>query len=263
MKKLMFAIGAVALCGAALAVESSIVGYATSKSVPLQDKKTVGYYIGSVAFEGIGKDSMVAVKDIGTPSAPAVESGDDNCVELQFLNPKGTSYISYYYISDAENEEEELVTAWADKFDAVAEDEYPIGQSFWYMANGEPSSITMPGQVNDSDTVTKDLDIEYRLFGNAWPMALDLTKVTTTVPALESGEEGVLELQVLNAKGTSYITYCYISDAENEKGELVTAWADGSDYAVTEPVAAVGAGAWIRNTAEKPVEGYHKITFNK
>ena len=227
---------------------ANIVGYANGERTVPAD----GYYIGTMAFAGVAKDGMIAVKDIMTTT---VEPGDYDSIgfgapELQILQEDGLTYTRYYYTCDAEDEQGAYVTGWADADDYLATDEYPIGTGFWFWSRGSEGKITFPGQVDGSASTTKDANKGYSLIGNAYPTEIKLTDVICN--NIEPGDYdsigfGAPEIQVLQADGLTYTRYYYTSDAEDSVGAYVTGWADQDDFLAYDAVAPVTAGFWLWN----------------
>ena len=227
---------------------ANIVGYANGERTVPAD----GYYIGTMSFAGVAKDGMIAIKDILTTTA---EPGDYDTIgkgapEMQILDDDGLSYTRYYYTSDAYDEDGNEVTGWADKNDDLAYIEYEIGTAFWYWSRGSESTITFPGQVDESASVTKDANKGYALIGNAYPTAIKLTDVicsNITPGDYDSIGKGAPEIQTLDADGLSYTRYYYTSDAYDKDGNEVTGWADKNDDIAYDAVAPATAGFWLWN----------------
>ena len=79
-------------------------------------------------------------------------------------------------------------------------------------------------------------------------MALDLTKVTGTFPAgvYDTMESAAPFIEVLNADGSTYTFYFFISDAYDKDGNEATGWADGNGDLVYDPVTGASQGFWIK-----------------
>ena len=167
-------------------------------------------------------------------------------LQLQVWN--GTGYTMYYYVNDAYIEaSDEEVTGWADKGGDYTTATIAPGTGYWYKYPEAASSFTLPGQVPGAASISKNVSDAFNLFGNPYPVSLDLSKVTTSVAAPSfSQRTKALQLQVWN--GTGYTMYYYVNDAYIEASdEEVTGWADkGGDY-VGQTTTDVNYGFWVRS----------------
>ena len=253
MKRCMIGFAAAALAATVFGdiASANIVGYASGeRTIPAN-----GYYIGTMSFAGVAKDGMIAIKDVLTTTATP---GDYDTMEtaapqIQILNEDGETYTRYFFTSDAEDEGGAYVTGWADIDDCLATAEYPIGTGFWYWSRGSESTITLPGQVDNSASKTKDANKGYNLIGNAYPTAIKLTDVICsgmTPGDYDTMETAAPQIQFLDANGETYTRYFYTSDAEDEGGAYVTGWADSDDCIAYDAVAPATAGFWLWNRGE-------------
>ena len=227
---------------------ANIVGYANGERTIPAD----GYYIGNMTFAGVGDEGMIAVKDILTTTAVPgdYDTMDSAAPQIQVLDANGSTYTRYYYTSDAYDADGNEVTGWADKNDDIAVDTYPTGTGFWYWSRGSESTITFPGQVDDSASVTKDTNVGYSLLGNPYPTGIKLTSISCTglIPGdYDTMDSAAPQIQLLDANGSTYTRYYYTSDAYDADGNEVTGWADKNDDIVYDAVAPVTAGFWLWN----------------
>ena len=255
MKKLMFAAAVAAgLVAFGEGIESAnTVGY-TTKTLSANS-----WFIANAQFETTGSTAATTtLNDLLATSATAGEydTMEANAPQLQVLNSVG-GYDLYYYISDAYDAGGNTVEGWADGGGDLASFDLGIGIGFWYKAVSA-ATLTFSGQINDSSTFTTSVTAnQFKIIGNPFPIALDLTKMTTSLTPGEydTMEANAPQLQVLNALG-GYDLYYYISDAYDAGGNPTTGWSDGGGDLVTSPIE-VGAGFWIK----APANG--TVTFTK
>lgn len=253
MKKLI-ALAAVATCGAALAVESAnIVGYANSKEIAANT-----FSLGTSPFLAVGAD-VVKVQDMLIPSGvTAVPYSQRTTKALQLQVWNGSNYTMYYYLSDAYVEAtDEEVEGWANGAGDYTDAVIAPGTGYWYKYPTSASSYMLPGQVSDAATITKNVSDAFNLYGNPYPIQLNLTKLSTTVPAAAYSQRTskALQLQVWN--GSNYTMYYYLSDAYDEDADdEIEGWANGAGDYVKNPVADVNYGFWARSLG-----GSGTITF--
>lgn len=242
MKKLMFGL-AIAAVGTAFAVESSnIVGYAKSKEIAANT-----FSLGTTPFTAVGSD-LVNVQDMLVPEGVVAPSFSQRTQALQLQVWNGTDYTMYYYVNDAYIEDtDEEVTGWADKGGDYTSATIAPGTGYWYKYPTSASSFTLPGQVSNAASISKNVSSAFNLYGNPYPTSLNLEKVVPSVTAPSfSNRTTALQLQVWN--GTDYTMYYYVNDAYIEASdEEVTGWADkGGDY-VGQTSADVNYGFWVRS----------------
>ncbi len=255
MKKVMFGLAAAAAIAAfGDGLESAnTVGYAT------KTLSANSWFIANAQFEATGSTgATTTLNDLLATSATAGEydTMEANAPQLQVLNSVG-GYDAYYYITDAYDAGGNTVEGWSDSNGDLATLDLGIGIGFWYKAVSA-ATLTFSGQVNDSSTFTTSVAAnQFKIIGNPFPVALDLTTMTTT---LSPGEYDTMEanapqLQVLNAVG-GYDAYYYISDAYDAGGNTVQGWSDSNGDLASTPIE-VGAGFWIK----APAVG--TVTFTK
>ena len=222
--------------------ESTIVGYANSKSIAANT-----FSLGTSPFTTIGSD-VVKIQDMLVPNGVTAPTFSQRTKALQLQVWNGTDYTMYYYVSDAYIEStDEEVTGWADKGGDFTLATIAPGTGYWYRYPEGASTFTLPGQVPEAATITKNVSGAFNLYGNPYPVALNLEKVVPSVAAPTfSQRTKALQLQVWN--GTDYTMYYYVSDAYIEStDDEVTGWADkGGDY-VGQTSADVSYGFWVRS----------------
>ena len=177
-------------------------------------------------------------------------------LQLQVWN--GTGYTMYYYLSDAFDEvADEEKEGWANGAGDYATATIAPGTGYWYKYPTSASSYTLPGQVSEAASITKNVSDAFNLYGNPYPVKLNLKNVSTTVPAVPYSQRAskALQLQVWN--GTGYTIYYYLSDAFDEVAdEEKEGWANGAGDYVEETVADINYGFWARSLG-----GSGTITF--
>jgi len=254
MKKVAFCAAAAAICGSLLAVESAnIVGYAASKEIAANT-----FSLGTTPFTAIGSD-LVKVQDMLVPNGVAAVSYSQRttkALQLQVWN--GTGYTFYYYLSDAYDEvADEEVEGWADGNGDYTAATIAPGTGYWYKYPTSASSYTLPGQVSEAASITKNVSDAFNLYGSPYPVKLNLKNLSTTVPAVPYSQRTTKALQLQVWNGTGYTFYYYLSDAYDEDAdEEKEGWADGNGDYVEETVADVNYGFWARSLG-----GSGTITF--
>lgn len=182
------------------------------------------------------------MKDMVVCSAEAVGYDDKDTLAPHIQVWNGVGYDLYWFINDAGDNYDE--TGWADMTGYVTDSEVACGTGFWYKAPAGASTFTLSGEVLDAGSVTKDVpENKFFLMGNPFPTALDLTKVTTTIPAVgyDNKDTDAAHIQVWN--GVGYGLYWYINDAGDNYDE--TGWSDMTGYVVTDTVGDATKGLWI------------------
>jgi hypothetical protein len=165
----------------------------------------------------------------------------------------GAGYVYYYYISDAYDAGGNEVTAWADFAGDVATDQKIIGTGCWLRipaGKATAGTVTASGEVSAADTATINVANGLTLACNPFPVALNMTKVTTS--GLTAGAYSTMETDapcIMVYNGSGYVYYYYISDAYDAGGNEVTAWADFAGDVATGDIAAVGEAFWMRSSS--------------
>ena len=218
------------------------MGYANSQSIAANT-----FSLGTAPFLAVGTN-VVKVQDMLVPNGVTVPSISqrNNAVQLQVWN--GVAYTMYYYVSDAYIEStDEEVEGWANGAGDYTDATIAPGTGYWYKYPTSASSFTLSGQVSEDATITKNVSSSFNLYGNPYPFSLNLSKVTTTVPAPPIAQRAnALQLQVWN--GVAYTMYYYVSDAYVEAtDEEIEGWANGAGDYVAETGADVNYGFWVRS----------------
>ncbi len=244
MKKLMFT----------AAVAAGLIAFGDG----LESQNTVGYstktlsanswFIANAQFEVAGSTTAsTTLNDLLATSATPGEYNtmEANAPQLQVLNSVG-GYDAYYYITDAYDAGGNTVEGWSDSNGDLAALDLGIGIGFWYKAVSA-ATLTFAGQVNNSDTFTTSVAADqFKIIGNPFPIALDFSKMTTSLTPgqYNTMEANAPQLQVLNSVG-GYDAYYYITDAYDAGGNTVQGWSDSNGDLATDPIE-VGAGFWIK-----------------
>ena len=216
------------------------------------------FSLGTTPFLAVGAD-VVKVQDMLVPNGVvAVPYSQRTTKALQLQVWNGTGYTFYYYLSDAYVEAtDEEVEGWANGAGDYTDAVIAPGTGYWYKYPTSASSYTLPGQVSDAASITKNVSDAFNLYGNPYPIQLDLTKLSTTVPAVPYSQRTTKALQLQVWNGTGYTFYYYLSDAYDEAAdEEIEGWANGAGDYVKNPVADVNYGFWARSLG-----GNGTITF--
>ena len=199
--KKMLAVSAALIGTAAMAVESSVVGY-QNVDVP------TGYSMRTVTFKAIAGDYKIS--DIVVEGAAG--AGGENG---QLVNADGTWGNAYYYLTE---EEAFVTTGWYK--DAIGaepvtdEDVLTVGQAFFFASDSD-CTLTYAGQVIAQPTV--DVPAGYSMIGNPSPVAVKLSEITVEGAAGAGAENG----QLVNADGTWGNAYYYLTE---EEAFVTTGW---------------------------------------
>ena len=249
-----------------------VAGLAIADGV--ESANTVGYSDVSVAagtfimigaqFTKVGAQNIPIGDLIQGDFAPATYSKRlTEAPQIQILNAAGTGYTTYYYLSDAEDDEENEVLGWADGVgDLVTTINLNPGDAVWFKAI-TATNLKLKGEVISGNTkaitVTTTKADQFSMIANPFPTTLDINDITWSGLTPSTYSKRLTEapqIQVLNAAGTGYTTYYYINDAEDENEDEVTGWADGvGDLA--ETAIGVGKGFWLK----LPTAGTVTATF--
>ncbi len=242
MKKTLIAIAlaaAVVPAWGEAVVSSNIVGY---EKLTLTAGKFV---MGATQFQKVDGESGT-LSDLF--SADDIPYG----TEMRFLNASG-AYEVYKYLEEAYDEDlDDFVPGWADGQEYLVADPVDPGTGFWIKAP-EAYDLAQAGQVPTNETITVTLTPNmFEMVSNPFPEGFNPNAVTWG--NLEYGTE----IRVLNASG-AYDVYKYLEEAYDEDADdFVPGWADGQEYLVTDSIAVVGQGFWIRSTEATAVS----ITFS-
>ena len=251
--------GALALAGAAFAVESATVGY-TSKDVGKSQ-----YILTAVQFDGIGGttiDNVVTTTDTGTqawtPEDENVDGWEGTAATIMVPNAAGL-YDYYYYASDGyDDDTEETYPGWCDEYGYIKKNvALEVGFGVWTKgAKAAGSALTFSGMVPSEDEITVDVDSGYTIIANPLPQAFEVQKVTTTAAATQAWtpedenvpnwEKNAATIMVPNAAGL-YDYYYYASDGyDDDTEETYPGWCDEYGYIQKNKFVAPGVAVWFK-----------------
>ena len=239
-------------------VSSDIVGYSTQG---IQGGKlyNVGLQFGSVGQDGFARiDQVLSTSGI---SAVGFDGMETAAAEIMFWN--GTGYDHFYYINEAyDPATDEPVDGnyWVDASGYTLTDEElkTLGTGLWLkipagVCAGE-ATLTSAGRVDDDDSIAIMLfgskGGTLNLASNPYPTATDLSKISVeglVAAGFDGMESSANEIMFWN--GIGYDHYYYINEAyDSSTDEPIDGdyWVDASGYAVTSPVASVGASFWAK-----------------
>ena len=234
---------------------ASIVGYANSKTITANT-----FSLGTTPFAAVGKDVVDVQNMMTTTAAPSTYSKRN--LEAPMLQVwDGAGYKYYYYLTDAYVEEtDDEVTGWANTAGDYATASIAPGTGYWYKTPKEASNFTLPGQVLDVASVTKDVfSSKFNLIGNPYPTKLDFSKIKTNVPsqAYKDRNTKALMLQVWDGAGYKY--YYWLSDAYvEETDDEIEGWANTAGDFVAATTTEINYGMW---STSPNADG--KLTFFK
>ena len=263
MKKLMFA-AAVMAVGAAIAVESGIVGY-TTQTVSSNKFAMVG-----VQFEGCGTAGEIALGDFISGDI-AFTDWDENDEFIDTANEiqvwTGGNYEYYFYLNAHEVDDTPQAAGWCDDWgENVAEDvTFTPGQAVWFHARTGACKVTTPGQIvteDDTDILCKSN--KFTMVANFMPVELDLNNADqvayTDLKGTDWDEndefiETANEIQVWS--GGNYSYYFYLNAHEIDEVDFEEGWCDDWGETASDTIP-VGRGFWAHARVDK-----FTITFKK
>ena len=224
---------------------ANTVGYSTQA---VQGDKL--YCIG-LQFSDVGATDLASIANLATsgitPGTYDTMATEAPCIMIY----NGIAYDYYYYISDAYDANNNEVTAWANDGGDVATDLKAIGTGCWLRipaGKATAGTVTASGEVSAADSSTINIANGLTLACNPFPVALNMTKVTTS--GLVAGAYDTMATDapcIMIYNGVAYDYYYYISDAYDTNNNEVTAWANDGGDAVTGDIAAVGEAFWVRS----------------
>jgi len=257
----MLAVSAALIGTAAMAVESSVVGYANDTVA--QGK----FVIKSLGFEGVA-DGSTDVNDIlkGFTGVDFDEKLDfqKTAPQIQVLNSAG-GYTRYFYLNDGYVDDVTFVEGWCDSVGNLVALDITPGTAFWVMVPGGDTATTAAGAVSDESSVDVNVPAnKFTLLGNAFPMAVTLNGSAFTsddIVGVDFDEKldfqkTAPQIQVLNSAG-GYTRYFYLNDGYVDDVTFVEGWCDSVGNLVSDTTIGVGAGFWIKSGNAM------KATFNK
>ena len=215
----------------------------------------------ALQFAQVGGDGdSASIADIATSglTAGVYDTMDTDAPCIMFYN--GVGYDYFYYISDAYDADGNTVTAWADGNGDATDATRKLGTGCWLRVpegTCTTGSLTESGEVSTAATTTIDISAGLTLAANPYPVALNLSKVTTS--GLVAGGYDTMDTDapcIMIYNGVGYNYYYYISDAYDADGNTVTAWADGNGDAAVGGIADAGKAFWARSATAG------KLTFS-
>ena len=261
MKKLMFAVAAMAAGIAVADISSSnIVGY-TNKDAEQ----------GKFMILGAQFDDMAGGNDIsiigGLVGVPYDDGGDflKTAPQVQIPNSMG-GYDTYYYLQDAwDSDSQNVVQGWSDNFGDLVKASFTPGVAMWLKSVETPSNANVAGQVTDAEDITIECPASFALRANVFPEAFDINGKNVEYPEIaavpyDDGSDFLKtapQIQIPNAMG-GYDTYYYLQDAWDSNLQMgVPGWSDNFGDLVSSTVP-VAQGFWT-----KGMGGTMKIKFIK
>ena len=240
----MTVFAACAIAGAAMAVDSNIVGYVT-KTTAANKMDILG-----VPFQNVG-DTTLNVQDI-LPQSGFVDGAD----VLRVWNPITTKYVAVSYYSDTydsadTNYDTDLGPGWADTDQFRVDFTLSPGQGFWLTTRNN-ASVSIAGEVlaatdNKVSTTANKMDI----ICNTFPVDASVQDITP----VSGFVDGADVLRVWNPITAKYVAASYYGDTYdsadiNYDTDLGPGWADTDQFRLDFPILA-GQGFWLttRNNA--------------
>ena len=230
-------------------VSSDIVGYNT------QTITGGGLNCAALQFTGIGSENATLANLSSSGLTPGVYESMETDAPCIMIYDGAGGYNYYYYISDGDDGTERFdLTGWTDADGNLAGEVGIPSTGFWLRipaATCSEGTLTESGAVESDSTYTVSIANGLTLAGNPYPVALDLSKVTTAglVAGLyESMETEAPCIMIYDGAG-GYNYYYYISDGDDgtERFDL-TGWTD-ADGNLAGVVAPSGTGFWLRSTS--------------
>ena len=196
-------------------------------------------------FTSVGED-VVCIQDVITPvGVEACSDADSSTDAAQLQVWTGSGYKLYYYINDGFDDDNDDLTGWADAGEIVYT-KYAPGTGFWFRYPKAAANYTLPGQVSDAESISKNVyKGKFNMVGNPYPTLLNLKKVTTTAKAVSDAESGSKGVQLQVWTGSGYKLYYYINDAFDDDNDDLTGWADSGEL-VGEVGLDATYGFWVR-----------------
>ena len=131
------------------------------------------------------------------------------------------------------------------------------GEGFWlYAKNG--GTLTISGQVLDTDTETRNLVAGLNMVASPWPMNVPLTKISVTgQPSFNESGDAQTTLRVWTGGGYTY--YAWAGDLTGENPDMAEEIADelgvdpatlnnhwlNGDYEIADDEIEIGTSFWI------------------
>ena len=166
-----------------MAVESAnTVGYTTQAITADQ------WYMVGIQFQEVGSaTAAININDLlqlSGVSACAWSARDTDAPQIQYLD--GSMYAFYYYINNGRNADRTPVghDCWVNQ-GYIVTDATPLGEGFWLQfpaaSVGANASFTVKGEVKAGVATSVNFTANtWKIMSNPFPVAIDLSKVTTT-----------------------------------------------------------------------------------
>ena len=241
MKKLMFAAAAIA-AGAAMAVESQIVGYET-KAIDAG-----AWYMIGCGFEKTDGQAF-DIQEFITGQSTDWEA--ENCATIMVPTPEG-GLITYQYLGIDSDEDENVIGAWI-KLGEGDPTSFPVepGFSCWFT---DPNDVTItvagavtPAIVGGNEKVL--LADTWNMICNPFPMAVQMNgdaKFDCTGLATDWESENCATIMYPTSAG-GLITYQYLGVDSDEDENVIGAWIKLGEGDPTDMTLPSGSGFWIYN----------------
>ena len=229
------------------------------------------FYMVGAQFTSVGEATTIPMSELvkGNYAASAYSQRITQAPQIQILNADGKTYATYYYLTDAYDEEnDDDVLGWADvRGDLITSVVLHPGDSVWFKAIAA-TTLKLAGQVipeavagtTKAITITTTSANQFSMIANPFPSTLDIASITWNglTPASYSNRiNAAPQIQVLNADGSTYSTYYYLTDAyDEENDDDVLGWADVRGDLATTAIAP-GCGFWLK----LPTAGTVTATF--
>ena len=268
MKKTLIAIALAAMMAPAWGAEvvsSNIVGY---NKIQLN----AGLNMLSSQFVVVGSDNIPLDLTDATnlTGQPSFNDSGDAQTTLRFWTGGGYTYYGWAGNLTGENPDmaEEIADElgvdpatlnnhWLDGDYAVVDDPMENGEGFWLYAK-TGGTLTIAGQVLDTDTETRDLVAGLNMVASPWPMNVSLTKISVTgQPSFNESGDAQTTLRVWTGGGYTYYAWAGNLTGENpdmaeeiadelgvDPTTLNNHWLNG-DYEIADDEIEIGTSFWI------------------
>jgi len=232
MKKLMFAMAAVALSGAVFAtddgsiVSANIVGY-VSKS--LTEGK---WYLIGAGFEGVG--GTMDIQQFVSGLTPVESYSETDCPTIQYWDADEETLVSLVYTSiSVDPDTFDVAPGWADLEGMKSTLEVKPGFTCWIQlpeGYGD-AAITIAGQVSTLSSTSAEIGLTWKLMGNPYPTATkfnDGKMDSSALTAVESySETDCATIQYWDDSEETLVSLVYTSiSVDPDTFDVAPGWAD-------------------------------------
>ena len=225
-------------------VSSNIVGY---EKITL----STGFNAIGVQFVQVG-GSTLPLDSVGTLDAgiPGVDEEGEYSTEMQVWNGNGYDYYAWSGTGMGDNfDSPELDNKWLNLDLEDHNEMAPAGSAFWIKA-GAAGTMTISGQVPDSDTMTADIAAGFNLVGNPYPGTVSIFefgKLSSDFAGIDEEGEYSTEMQVWNGNGYDYYVWSGTGMGDNfDSPELDNKWLNLDLEEPTGETVAFGHAVWIK-----------------